>query len=118
MSRSLVTPGTADHNRRRDPGGPPPGGCTFNAFPPEGYEGPILTFAAVRLGDHAHIEVRSGRWHINGPESARGITGQAGKLVLRWHEWAHLRDALDAGSVYRIAEVENPNAEQLARLTP
>ena len=91
------------------------GGLTFNAFPPEGYNGIVLVFAAVRLGDHAHVEVQSGRWVETHRAPGNALVGLAGRMVLRWHEWIRFRDDLDANTVYRIAEVEKPTDKQLDR---
>lgn len=110
MTRNEVTPETAEQNRRG-------GGYTFNAFPPDSYEGTILTFAVLRIGDHAHVEVESGHWRSGGPSRPSHSTGGAGKLILRWREWEHLRAVLDAGSPYRIAEVESPTSAQIVRYT-
>lgn len=91
-----------------------PGGWTFNAFPPPGYNGRMFVVAAVRLGDHAHVEVRSGRW-VSGPSGGTPNVGLAGRLVLRWDEWLDLREVLEELTPWRIAEVENPRPEQLKR---
>lgn len=109
-SRNLVASEQATLNRER-------GGLTFNAMPPEGYIGIVLVFAAVRLGDHAHVEVQSGRWHASSLDPSEGMcsTGMAGRLVLRWHEWVAFRDQLDLSTPHRIAEVERPTRGQLDR---
>lgn len=108
MSRNLVVPKDAERGRRQ-------GGYTFNAFPPDDYNGLILVFACVRLGDHAHVETQSGRWRSSGPSRPNGICGLAGRMVLRWPEWIHLRHHLDEHTPYRIAEVEKPTRGQLDR---
>jgi hypothetical protein len=108
-SRNLVEPETAERNRSD-----PPGGYTFNAYIPSEYAGIGFTVACVRLGDHAHLDIFSGR-HVtrfHGSDPAFG--GRAGRLVLRWHEWIKLRDeVLEPHPFIRIAEVENPTQSQL-----
>ncbi len=110
MTRNLVSPEQAAENRER-------GGLTFNAMPPDGYIGVAFVFATIRLGDHAHVEVQSGRWHASKLSTREGMcsTGLAGRLVLRWHEWVALRDQLDQSTPHRIAEVEKPTRGQLDR---
>jgi hypothetical protein len=112
-SRNLVSAEQAESNRER-------GGLTFNAMPPDDYDGMMMVFAAVRLGDHAHVEIQSGRWLGTGP-SHRGTNegsanvGLAGRIVLRWHEWTAWRDLMDTTTPYRIAEVEKPTQGMLDR---
>lgn len=111
--RNLVAPDTAQQNRKT-------GGLTFNAMPPDDYDGLMMIFAAVRLGDHAHVEVRSGRWLGTGPSRRGGslgsaMTGLAGRIVLRWHEWVAWRDIMDATTPYRIVDVERPTRAMLDR---
>ena len=96
------------------------GRYTFHAvIGPERVGKPGLTFAAVRVGDHAHVEVLSGLIKRRGPHIDAGWEfvepsyGEAGWLVLRWPEWLVLRDALDIGSPdVRVIEVENPRPGQ------
>lgn len=114
MTRNLVAPETAEANRDR------PGFRTFNAMPPVDYDGLMMVFACVRLGDHAHVEVQSGRWLGTSPShkgelSGSCMVGLAGRMLLRWHEWVAFRDLLDATTPYRIAEVECPTDAQLDR---
>lgn len=109
-SRNLVAPETAEANRVRS------GGLTFNAFPPKGYAGLMMVFAAIRLGDHAHLEIQSGRWSDAGPSGTGSPhVGLAGRIVLRWHEWVAWRDLMDLTTPYRIAEVEMPTDAMLDR---
>lgn len=110
--KNVVEPEVAELNRR----GEGLGRYTYNAFPPEDYSGVLLVFAAIRLGDHAHIEVESGR-QTPQPHSIHPATntGRAGKLILRWHEWEKLREILDAAECTRIAEVERPTPGMAAR---
>jgi hypothetical protein len=101
------------------------GRYTFNAFPPEGYEGFVLVVAALRLGDHAHLEVSTGRtaprhsalesveaWRV------RLRYALAGRLIMRWEEWLIVRAALDGVPWARIAEVERPSKGQLEHHLP
>jgi len=90
----------------------------LNAPPPADYEGRVVCFEVLRLGDHAHMEVSTGRQHASGP--GRDPTyhkGGAGHLVFAWEDWLHFRDALDAIPWVFLAEVENPTPEQLDRYT-
>jgi hypothetical protein len=112
-SRNLITPEVAKRARVY-------GGYTFNAMPPKDYDGPMMVFAAVRLGDHAHVEIESGRWlgpsvSHRGQESGAACVGLAGRIVLRWHEWVAWRDNMDTTTPYRIADVERPTAAVLDR---
>jgi len=111
-TRNLVSAETAERNRNGDR----PGGYTFNAPTPDTYEGRIVLYSVVRLGDHAHITVETGRQHANGEERPPDIhRSEAGRLVLRWEDWLHLRPALDAIPWVWIAEVEQPTTRQLER---
>lgn len=109
MTRNLVPPETAQHNREHEGGG-----YTFNAFPPDDYEGILFVVVALRLGDHAHLEISSG-WHTPQPHSRAPSLhyGKAGHLILRWPEWLALREIFDADDRFRIAEVERPTKGQL-----
>lgn len=92
------------------------GGRTFCAPPPLDYEGRVVCLEAIRVADHAHIEVSTGRQHANGP--GRDPTyhkGVAGRLVFAWGDWVHLRDALDAIPWVWLAEVEEPTPAQVDR---
>lgn len=112
-TRNVVDEETAQHNRTS----PHRDGYTFNAFPPVDYEGTAFTFAVLRIGDHAHIKVGSGR-HVP-PHPGQGRNwgqvhdGHAGRMILRWNEWLVMRETLDADPRYRIAEVENPSDGQI-----
>ncbi len=109
-TRNVVEPEQAERNRTEGIGG-----YTFNAFPPDDYEGLLLVVACVRLGDHAHLEVSSGR---AGGAPGRPTTlhyGLAGRLILRWPEWLKFRELLDTAPWVRIAEVERPTKGQLDR---
>ena len=118
MTRNIVPADTAERNRTGRPGG-----YTFHAvIPPLRVGNHGLTFATVRIGDHAHVEVGSGRIKRRGPdlgetwELVEPSYGAAGRLVLRWPEWLVLRDALDVGSPdVRVIEVENPTLGQIRR---
>jgi hypothetical protein len=100
-----------------------PGGYTFHAvIDPKRVGKHGLTFAAVRVGDHAHVEVLSGRIRRRGPDLSEAWDfvepsyGGAGWLILRWPEWLTLRDTLDRGSPdVRVIEVEKPTAAQARR---
>jgi hypothetical protein len=108
VTRNVVSDEDAERGRTH-------GGYTFNAFPPDDYEGLLLVVACVRLGDHAHLDVSSGR--AGGAKIGWRPTtlhyGRAGRLILRWPEWLKLRELLDSAPWVRIAEVERPTDEQL-----
>jgi hypothetical protein len=115
--RNEISAARGEANRQR------PGAYTFNAFPPDDYEGLLLVVHAVRVGDHAHVKVESGR-QVAKPKGGDGLSlggrptvhyGYAGKLVLRWSEWIKLRDDLELLEWTRIAEVECPTPEQARR---
>lgn len=112
-TRNLVEADQAAVNRDR-------GGYTFNAFPPDGYVGPIMVFAAIRLGDHAHIEIQSGRWNDHQDLQRSSGTGNpsvglAGRIVMAWWQWEAWRDLMDTTTPYRIVEVERPSQGMLDR---
>jgi hypothetical protein len=107
MTRNLVSPEQAEANRGV------PGAYTFNAYPPDDYDGIAFTLAVLRLGDHAHIEVNSGRAVPQPDGQQRLPRSRAGRLILRWHEWEVLRAILGTHDCIRIAEVERPTQEQL-----
>lgn len=112
MTRNLVPEENAENNRSERY---PKGGYTFNAFPPEEYEGRIFVVAVMRLGDHAHVEFHTGR-QVPVPSNVRRPTlhyGRAGMLVMQWADWLVLREVYDADERFRIAEVENPTDKQL-----
>lgn len=114
MSRNVVDAETAERNRTVGL----PGGATFNTFPPPDYEGIGFTVAAVRIGDHAHIEVGSGRI-VKGYDETDYTQilrmGRVGKLVMAWHEWEELRAILEPHEQVRIAEVEKPTVGMAKR---
>lgn len=118
-SRNIVDEETAEMNRTVGLGG----AYTFHAIiDPQRVGRPGLTVAAVRVGDHAHVEVLSGRIRRRGPDRGEAWDfvepsyGHAGWLILRWPEWLVLRDALDVGSPdVRVIEVEKPTAAQARR---
>lgn len=96
------------------------GGYTFNAFPPDDYMGILLVVACVRVGDHAHLDISSGRQNPAlglGRQPTLHASG-AGQLCLRWPEWLKLRELLDSAPWVRIAEVENPTRGQIEWHTP
>lgn len=114
-SRNVVADETAEANRSGKPGG-----YTFHSPLSEGYEGIAFTVACVRLGDHAHLDVQTGRAIPQGAfgrdgyfRQPRVTRGQAGRLVLRWEEWLLLRRLLDSSTFVHVAEVENPTVGQL-----
>ncbi len=92
---------------------------TFNVLPPEDYEGTIMVFACVRLGEHAHVDVSSGEQVVQpaGAPRAKWRYSGAGHLILRWPEWELMRDALVDLPWVRLAEVERPTLGQLGRHT-
>lgn len=106
MTRNIVEPETAEFNCTDGL----PGLWTFHA--PIDAVGPALGFEVVRIGDHAHVHVRSGRARSRRPGDESYVTGFAGKLVLRWDEWGVLRDVLDSDPRFGIYEVENPRVGQ------
>ena len=108
--RNLITVEVAERNRSGLPGG-----YTFNAYPPSGFDGRVLVFACVRLGDHAHVEVYSGRSipSASDYEGDHCWKGYAGHLVLRWPEWLLLREMSMMVAFTRVAEIENPTTEQV-----
>lgn len=115
-SRNVVAADVAERNRTVGL----PGGYTFHAVIPTDRVGKNgLTFAAVRVGEHAHVEVLSGRIRRRGPDIdaiydfVEPSYGHAGWLILRWPEWIVLRDALDTGTPdVRLVEVEKPTSGQ------
>lgn len=107
MTRNVVSPEDAEHNRTA-----PLGRYTFHALIPDTYMGIAITIACVRLGDHAHLDIDSGRSSGPGPRP-RTSRGYAGRVILRWNEWLKLRALLDTAEWIHIAEVENPTKAQL-----
>jgi hypothetical protein len=106
-SRQRIAPEVASANAERE------GAYTYNLFPPEDYEGPLVVFAAAGLGGHAHIEVSTGRQLIGGNGEPYQNYGRAGILVMTWEDWILLRDALAVNDYVRIAEVRNATRGQL-----
>jgi hypothetical protein len=104
VTRNIVPDETAERNRANGLSG-----YTFNALVPVDYAGPALTFEAVRIGDHAHVHVSSGRAVPHPWPKDRITRGFAGKLVLAWPDWLLLREILDTDPRARIAEVEYPS---------
>lgn len=113
-TRNIVDPENAENNRTDGAGG-----YAFNAPILRGYEGHAIVFACVRLGDHAHIHVESGRAIVGGRETldAQVRMGWAGKLTLRWPEWLLLCEIFDGDPRVWIAEVERPTKGMLDRYT-
>lgn len=109
---NVISAETAEKNADRE------GQYTFNSYPPDDYDGPLFVFAALGLGDHAHVEVSSGRAH---PDPSRlgygpgGLQyGRAGSFIMKWNDWVILRDVLvDAYDGMRIAEVRRASTAQL-----
>lgn len=93
------------------------GGYTYNAIPPEDYEGPVYVWAVLRLGDHAHIEVSVGRQVPVPADTARPTLhrSRSGGLIFPWERWIAFRDeVLDGRVEHRIAEVAHPSQASLA----
>lgn len=111
-SRNLIAEEVAEYNRTEREGG-----HTFNAFVPRDYEGAIFVVAALRIGEHAHVEVSSGRQIVQPNEEPRDHRSVAGRLILRWDDWLMLRGLLEMVPWTRIAEVERPTPGQLERHT-
>lgn len=112
MSRNIVSDETAERNRSEGRSG-----YTFNARPEADYEGRIVLAEAIRLGDHAHVTISSGR-QTPMPASSRETTfnyGTAGRLILAWDDWLVLREILAADPRTIVSEVENPTPEMLVR---
>jgi hypothetical protein len=110
MSEQRITPEVAEHNRERT------GGYTFNLFPEDDYEGRVFVFAAIRIGDHAHVEASTG-WALaarHGQDSSVRHSF-AGRLVMAWRDWLVFRDKLAEGEDVRIAEIERPTIGQAER---
>lgn len=110
VTRNLIEPETAEYNRAQ------PGGWTFNAEVPASYDGLLFVVAALRLGDHAHLDVHTGRQVAVPPGAWRPTRhlSRAGRLILRWHEWLVLRSLLDTPDVpIVLREVENPTKGNL-----
>lgn len=109
MNRNLIEPETRERNRQMF------SAWTWNAEVPDDYSGVLVFVAALRLGDHAHLDVHTGRQHPNprGREPTRHLS-RAGRLIFRWHEWETIRDQLTALDVPIILrEVEKPTSGQL-----
>lgn len=113
MTRNVVAPETAQRNREEG------NGYTFHALIPDDFEGIAFSIAALRIGDHAHLDIDSGRAVNSGkPQQGPRVTrGHAGRLILRWHEWEVLREILDSADCVHIAEVERPTQGQIKRHT-
>ena len=118
MTRDTIAPEVREEWERE--GWKRIGAWTFHAPVPPEYEGHCLTYEAVRIEEHWHIWVHSGR-HVGYPtsvysaENQRYRTGFAGKLILRPAEWLVLREALDHDQRIGIFEVENPLPGQALR---
>lgn len=109
-SRNEVPPEIAEVRRSEFPGL-----WTFHAPIRNDYFGNAMTVACVRLGDHAHIDIDTGRHNPSPVDYKRGTVsrGYAGRLVMRWPEWEMFRALLDSAEWVEIAEVENPTQKQL-----
>jgi len=109
VTRNLIKPETAEHNRER------PGAWTFNAEIADDYDGLCFVVAALRLGEHAHLDCYSGHQvaKVEGALRPTRHLGKAGKLILRWDEWLLLRDILDGPHPVLVREVENPSQGNL-----
>lgn len=110
MTRNLIDDETAERNRTEGLGS-----YTFNAPLARDFEGVALTVACVRIGDHAHLDIESGR-AVYQPDriSPRIARGRAGRLILRWEEWLLLRETLAATDYVHVAEVERPTFGQIS----
>ncbi len=110
MNRNRVDPERAERNRTEGEGR-----YTFYAPIPLGTTGSGIVVAALRLGDHAHLDVSSGEIVQRRPSDLHPEVnrGSAGHLILRWHEWELLREILAASDHVHIAEVERPSAGNL-----
>ena len=106
MTRNTISEEGAEFARTS-----PLGFQTFKALIPDDYDGIALTVQCVRLGDHAHVVIDSGR-HNSGPSHSVS-RGYAGRLVLRWNEWLLLRGLFDSVPWAQLFEVENPTHAQL-----
>jgi hypothetical protein len=108
VSRNIVAPETAERNRNEGDG------YTFHAPLADDFEGVAFTVAALRIGDHAHLDCESGR-AVNSRQSSspRVTRGGAGRLVLRWHEWEVLREIFAKADCIHVAEVERPTVGQM-----
>lgn len=119
MTRNLVSDEQAEANRTVRL----PGAYTFNAYPPKDYTGFVLCVATLRLGDHAHLDIDTGRQTSppihgddDGPwadDRTNVSRSHAGRLVMRWDAWLKIREMLELVPWTRIAEVEKPNKGQL-----
>ncbi len=89
------------------------GRLSFNLLPPEDYLGPVVVIAALRLGDHAHLEIMTGHQRINGNNEAQINYGKAGHLIMSWDAWLWWRDQLALNPWARIAETDCPTRSQL-----
>lgn len=105
--RNRVDAETAERNRTGKPGG-----YTFHAPVDVSAGEHAFTFACVRLGDHAHIDVATGSVADNNGIT-RVNTGAAGHLIMQWDDWLLLRAVLELSPRMHIAEVENPTPGQL-----
>lgn len=110
---NLVDEETAELNRRPDR----KGAYTFHSPPAVGYAGPGFTVAAIRLGDHAHVDIDTGRCtgsSLKGAPDATVVAGRghAGHLVMQWADWLALRAILAVNPGVHVAEVENPTGAQ------
>lgn len=114
MTRNVITAEDLD-GRERAGDRNMPGSQTFATPPPDDYEGRVVCFEVLRLGDHAHITVSTGRQHAKGASSRPTFhRGEAGKLVFGWEDWLHFRAMLDAGPEWVwVAEVQNPTRGML-----
>lgn len=108
--RNVVTDEEAERNRTvRE------GGYTFHAPVEPGTFGPVIVFACVRLGDHAHIDIDTSvavptPFSDHNPELRRG---SAGHLIMAWPDWILFRSILANSPIVHIAEVENPTRGQI-----
>lgn len=112
QTRNTVVPEALTEIRR--------GAWTFHAPIRVDHAGDCFVFEAVRVGDHYHVWISSGR-HVPPParahrsERATLRVGHAGKIIVRPAEWELLRGALDADDRIAVYEVEHPTEAQARR---
>lgn len=116
MTRNEVSPETAAKNATL------PGGYTYNAYPPDGYQGPVFVYEALGIGDHAHVTIHTGTWTDTrgewDPEGGNRFSvhpnmGRAGVVIMAWRDWERFREVVAQDGTSRIAEVRMASKAQL-----